>query len=315
DLEYSLAYLNREPVFHIRVNRRLATFEDVKRLLQLQEPGDASGKPEASENVCKELEAFDSFEVTGSAARLKRRLTAGEENTGSTSNDDNDGNDGSNAFYFQNTASQLVSMISARFAAKKVLDCCAAPGSKSITLALLRPDLEIAANDINGNRLKLLTDFCENCGLDNIRTDVVDAKLAQPGGDTDFIILDAPCSSVGTVRKNPDLKLKLTTDVVKKNAEEQTAILSSLLNNWLANSPTNANAGYFLYSVCTFTPEETENCIAGVLNSQERLAIEDLSAILDEFGFKYKKAKHGVYLLPDEALNNDLFYLALLKKD
>jgi hypothetical protein len=74
-----------------------------------------------------------------------------------------------------------------------------------------------------------------------------------------------------------------------------------------------------LYSVCSFIADETEDILDRIYMDREQasqfpaIEIVDLSAILDGYGFKYKKGTYGFYLLPDPILNNDLFYISLLK--
>lgn len=263
-----LQYLDSEPLFHIRVNTREFRFDQVMELLT-----------RAGLEI-QPLQSFDSFLVKGgggSGVILRRMLNEKK------------------YFYFQNTASQFISIIAAQYAKEKILDCCAAPGTKSVTLSLLRPDLSICANDINPGRVSLIRDFCRQYRLDSIYPVASDAVKLGVNADFDFIILDAPCTSSGTLRKNPDLKLKIDRVMVQKNAALQREILQSI--------STRFPRAYVLYSVCSFIKEETEDA-AG-------FETVDISHLLDAYGFNYKKTDHGFYLLPDPALNNDLFYLSL----
>jgi 16S rRNA (cytosine967-C5)-methyltransferase len=275
-----LDYLNREPVFHIRVNTKDFLPSEVKAVL--------------ADDVVEldALKPFFSFEVRGPAAPLMGLLKHKK------------------YFYFQDTASQMVSIITSHYAKEAVLDCCAAPGTKSVTLSLLRPELKIYANDINARRIMLLNDFLVGYGLQNIYPLVSDVKRLGLGENVDFVILDAPCTSSGTVRKNPDLKLKIDKERVKKNAREQYEILKSVIHRF--------PRAYILYSVCSFIKDETEDVLKAVIegrvgeSSGAGMEVVDLSGFLDDYGFNYKKGEYGYYLLPDEVLNNDLFYLCLI---
>ncbi len=271
-----LAYLDREPGFHIRVNRRRFQYDAVKKVL------------EAEQLTFKELPRSDAFTVSGghgAGTRLRRLLEVEK------------------YFYFQNTASQFISHVAASFAGDRVLDGCAAPGTKSVTLSMLRPGIEIYANDIYHKRIRLLDRFCQDYGLTGIRTMVSDIRRPALKPAVDLVLLDAPCSSGGTLRKNPDLKLKITEAGIKENAQRQKEILAAMLE-FMAPA-----GGYVLYSVCSFTRAETEDVLAGA----EGVETVDLSPLLDEQGFLYKKARYGYYLLPSDHLDNDLFYIALLK--
>ncbi|MDQ1354328.1 MAG: hypothetical protein QG657_4637 [Acidobacteriota bacterium] len=283
DLNAALEYLDREPVFHIRIARNHFSYAEVKEVL-----GEVG-------LVFRELKPFETFEVEGaggSGVRLKNLLR-----------------ESGYYFYFQNTASQLISIIASKYAACAALDCCTAPGAKSITLALLNPNLKIVANDIDEQRLLLMKDFCAAYGIPNINLIVSDIRAMSFNGHFDLVILDAPCTSSGTLRKNPDLKLKITRELVDKNAENQYRILQSVLKN--------LSTDYILYSVCSFITDETDGVLGRMLqeiqDAEKNIEIIDLSLILEEYGFSYKKGEYGFYLLPNERLNNDLFYLSLLK--
>lgn len=277
DVPTVLEYLDREPVFHIRTNQKNFDNEEVKEVLAREQL------------IFKELKSFNSFEVEGaggSGTRLRRLLKEKK------------------YFYFQNTASQLISIIAAQFSKEAVLDCCAAPGTKSVTLSLLKPQLTIYANDINVKRIFLLKDFCHDYQLKKIIPLVSDVNTPCFKKNFNFIVLDAPCTSSGTLRKNPDLKLKINQNMVRKHAENQYRMLCSVIDM--------VSNGYILYSVCSFMKDETEDVLERIVNRKD-WEIIDLSGILEDYGFEYKKAKYGFYLLPDAALNNDLFYISLLR--
>jgi 16S rRNA (cytosine967-C5)-methyltransferase len=283
-LEADLAYLNREPLFHLRVNTKDFEYAGIKRML-------------ADHGVdFNELEPFQSFEIKETRRVLHRLIRE-------------------KPFYFQNTGSQAVSLIAGRFAGQRVLDGCAAPGTKSVTLSLLNPRLTIYANDINLKRVKLMKDFLTRYRFTNIFPLVSDAARPgiRPGTAVDFVIVDAPCTSSGTLRKNPDLKLKIDDDMVSRNAEIQYGMMASLIKHVSDNRAFH----YLLYSVCSFIREETEGIMEKVfhgLPGVDRFKTVDLSGLLEEYGFNYKRENHGYYLLPSETLNNDIFYIVLLKK-
>lgn len=276
DLSAALDYLDREPLFHVRVNGNAFGYDEVREVLT------------RNGLVFHELEGFNSFVVEGGggAGVVLRRLLREEK-----------------YFYFQNTASQLVSMVAAEFAGEVVLDCCAAPGTKSVTLSMLRPGLRVIANDINWKRISLLKGFCGDYGLGSVYPMVSDVGELGVGAGFDFIILDAPCTSSGTLRKSPDLKLKINELLVRKNAAVQCEMFQKVCNGF--------PGAFILYSVCSFIEEETEGVSA---SRPSGFDVVDLSYILDKYGFKYKKGDFGFYLLPDPILNNDLFYISLIKR-
>lgn len=277
-LEENLEYLNREPRFHIRVNLKKSGYIEAKQLLK-------------DNNIdSRELEKFYSFEIKQSGEVINRLL-------------------GNARFYFQDTGSQTISIIASQFARQKVLDCCAAPGTKSVTLSLLNPRLTVYANDINPKRVKLLKDFLNQYDLTAIKPLVSDIKRMSFKKDIDFIIVDAPCTSSGTLRKNPDIKIKIDSDLIDKHAKNQTEIMESITSYF-------PGPVYILYSVCSFIREETEGVMERLFNKSslaDRFEMIDLTLLLKEYGFRIKRGNYGYYLLPSRTLNNDLFYISLLK--
>ncbi len=275
DVEEDLRYLNREPNFHLRVNPLITDFEAVKERLN------AAGVD------FRELPVFDSFEVRALGRPVKALLNE-------------------NYVYVQNTGSQVVAMIAEKFCREPVLDCCAAPGTKSVTLALLRPGIKTFACDKSPSRLKVMQKFTGSFGLDDIFICAADIRESALKGDFNLIVADAPCTSAGTLRKNPDLKLKIDEGAVARNAQAQLEIVEALI-------PVLREGGYLLYAVCSFMKEESEDIFEKAVGAAG-LEVIDLSGMLSEYGFLFRKAKWGYYLLPNPQINNDMFYLSLLKK-
>ncbi|MCK4942233.1 MAG: methyltransferase [Candidatus Aminicenantes bacterium] len=276
--EEDLQYLNTKPVFHLRANTRVLS---VSRLRQ-----------HLTDRVVefRELKPFQSFEVRNPGKILETVVNHGQG-------------------FFQNTGSQLVSIVASRYARGKVLDGCCAPGTKSMTLQLLKPDLKIVANDINLKRVRMMQAFHELSRMTAKHMVVSDLTRPALRQGFDFILLDAPCSSSGTMRKNPDLKLKIDRESLSSHSRLQARLLATLLESHPQT--------WILYSVCSFTEIETEAVLEQVAGKNVRVVTynQDLSGILDEFGFSYKQGKWGIYLLPHLDLNNDLFYLSLIRRE
>jgi 16S rRNA (cytosine967-C5)-methyltransferase len=281
NIEENLEYLNQEPLFHLRINTKDFPCNLVKDVLVKEKVTYA------------ELPQLNSFEVRGSGSQLRQLLREKK------------------YYYFQNTASQMVSIIAAQYSKTWILDACAAPGTKSVTLSLIKPTINIVAQDLSQQRIKLLKETCRDFNVTNIHCLAGDIHKPPLKKSFDLIILDAPCTSSGTLRKNPDLKLKINSEMIKENSNQQVKLLHSLITNFPGTT--------ILYSVCSFIRDETEEVMEKTLSSESTLRpsskinITDLSDLLDQYGFKYKKSKYGFYLLPDDTLNNDLFYLSLLR--
>jgi len=271
--EADLEYLDREPAFHLRFNPRQMTMDQARQALA------AAGIP------CRELPQLDCFETTAAGQVLEQPEQLG-------------------GFYVQNTGSQAVALLAAATAEKTVCDVAAAPGGKSLTLACLRPDVKIWASDISPQRLRLLEQNIRRLRLEGISPFVADIfKYPQGREAADLVILDAPCTSSGTLRKNPDLKSKINQEMIEKNARQQRLMLASLLERFPHSR--------WLYAVCSFIHEESEGVVERVAAARGLQAVA-IQPMLEKYGFRLKTTKYGCYLLPSE-LNNDLFYISLLK--
>jgi len=276
--EELLEYLDSEPVFQIRISSNKTDIENsIKKLRE--------------HNIrFKLIEKINSFEIKDAGEVVKKIIP-------------------SNQFYFQNSGSYCVSYLASLFSKKRVLDCCAAPGTKSITLSLLRPDINIISADISSKRLRLLGTFLKKNKNTNIDLVAGDINVPPFQNIFDTVIVDAPCSSAGTLKKNPDLKMKLNYEIIKTNSDKQIEILNSVLS-WV-NSET-----VILYSVCSFITDETESVLKTCIHAigEKNIVILDVANILSSLGFNIKRGKFGVFLLPHPKLNNDLFYISAIRK-
>ncbi|MCK5222717.1 MAG: methyltransferase domain-containing protein [Candidatus Aminicenantes bacterium] len=278
DVMETLEYLDSEPVFQVRVNKRDPDLIKAGKILE-------------KKNIpCKIVKKIGSLEIEN-AGQMVREILPGY------------------GFYFQNSGSFAVSAIVSSFKGKKILDCCAAPGTKSITLAHLCPDADIIASDINPNRLKLFIPILNNSGADNIELTAGDINAPPFQNIFDTILIDAPCTSSGTLRKNPDLKNKINKKNIKVNSSRQIEILKSIMS-WAGKGT------IIIYSVCSFIKDETENVLNNVIHhfNEDEFEIIEPENILNQYGFKFKKGEFGIFLLPDHKLNNDLFYISAIKK-
>lgn len=184
---------------------------------------------------------------------------------------------------------------------ERVLDACAAPGGKSATL-LERSDNAIAltAIDIDPDRLETLKTALERLGLS---AEVRCMDLAEPPTDWpealfDRILLDAPCSATGVIRRHPDIKWLRRDQDIANLVQTQQQLLKS---TWAMLRP----GGRMLYTTCSILPEENERQIQAFLAEQPD-AIE--IAIEDAF-----QRQHGLQRFPDPE-GGDGFYYALLER-
>lgn len=168
------------------------------------------------------------------------------------------------AIYFQDEASQLVSLLLDPRPGDRILDLCAAPGSKTSHLAALSNDSGwIIAGDRYVHRLTTLREACRRLDLKSVDALALDATGQLPF-PSDFIfkrvLVDAPCSGTGTLRANPEIKWRLQKDDIERLAELQLKLL-------FRASASLEIGGRLVYSTCSLEREENESVVSRFLNS------------------------------------------------
>jgi len=145
--------------------------------------------------------------------------------------------------------------------ARSVLDACAAPGSKTTQLAALMDNKGLLiANDNNYSRIRALKFNLNKAGALNVVITNRDL-ISFPGSEFDVILLDAPCSSEGTVRKNPSLLSRWLEHRIRTCAGQQKQLILKAFDLL-------APGGTLVYSTCTFAPEENEAIIDWLLQNR-----------------------------------------------
>ena len=178
----------------------------------------------------------------------------------------------SGALLAQSRAAMLVARSLDPQPGERVLDLCAAPGGKSTHIAaLMRDEGEILAVERNRVRAAELADTARRLHAHSIRVELADAALARPEGSVfDRVLVDPPCSGLGTLQARPDLRWRVTAEDVEKLAQIQMAILT-------AGAQALRPGGVLVYSTCTISPAENEHQIERFLDQNSHFALEDLS--------------------------------------
>ena len=194
-------------------------------------------------------------------------------------------------FYFvQDEASQIVAHLVNPVPGERVLDACAAPGGKATHMAQLMNDQgEIIALDLNGPKIEWIRDNCRRLGIRIVTALCADASKPLPFPQEsafDRILVDAPCTGLGTLHRHPEAKWREKP----RDAERLQRLQLSLLENlWTRLKP----GGVLVYSTCTVTREENDSVVEGFLRSHQDFHLEDLRLIvprsfhplIDEKGF------------------------------
>jgi 16S rRNA (cytosine967-C5)-methyltransferase len=154
------------------------------------------------------------------------------------------------AFTPQSRASQRVAPTVAPRPGERVLDLCAAPGGKTTHLAALMEGRgEVVAVERHAGRARALRATCERLRATNVTVVTADATAFDGEHGFDRVLLDAPCSGLGTLQSHPDLRWRASAEGIDRLASEQDALLAAARR---ALAP----GGTLVYSVCTLSPRE-----------------------------------------------------------
>ena len=178
-------------------------------------------------------------------------------------------------YYVQDEAAQLVGLAVAPRPGERVLDACAAPGGKSIHLAELMGDRgEVVAADVKPDRLGLVAENCRRMGIKSVQTvaaDLTQASDAARLGRFDRILVDAPCTGLGVLRRHPEAKWHKTEGLIARYAATQRAILDAV-------APLLTPGGVLVYSTCSTEREENEEIVTEFLRRHRGWVSDDLRA-------------------------------------
>lgn len=216
--------------------------------------------------------------------------------------------------------SRLVAEIAAAAmpGARRVWDCCAAPGGKTLMLALRLSEAEVLATDVSAKRLaQMQARMRRHAYAERVKCAVADAaEEKNVRGEFDLILCDVPCSGTGTLAGNPEIRHMLKVEELARQSDRQKKILRGALKRLAAG-------GRLVYSTCSLEPEECERVVDEVVEGSglRRIPVEGLFAELAGSGV----LREGVELesaVRDGALRTlpgvhgcDGFFAVVLGKD
>jgi 16S rRNA (cytosine967-C5)-methyltransferase len=180
-------------------------------------------------------------------------------------------------FLVQDESSQLVSHLVSPQPGELILDACAGLGGKTTHLAQMMRNLgRILALDIHGGRLERLRENASHLGIQNIeviKKDVTQSLTDLGGKKFDRILVDAPCTGLGVIRRNPDIKWRRKPEDLPIMAERQGRLLDEV-------APLLKPRGILVYATCSLEPEENEKVIKNFLVCHPKFEIEDPVSVL-----------------------------------
>lgn len=200
----------------------------------------------------------------------------------------------------QSRASMLVSRVLGPEPGERVLDLCAAPGAKTTHLAALIEDRgSIRAVERHRGRAQALSRTCRRMHADCVEVEVGDAAARGREPAYDRVLVDPPCSGLGTLQSRPDLRWRARPEAITEMAALQGRILR-------AAAAATAPGGVLVYSVCTISREEGPSVIDGFLGEHPEFVAEDAGASIERDG-RY------LQILPHRELT-DGFFIARLRR-
>jgi 16S rRNA (cytosine967-C5)-methyltransferase len=212
-------------------------------------------------------------------------------------------------FELQDEGSQIISLLLDPKPAWRVADVCAGGGGKTLHLAALMKNRgEIFAFDVAPPRLENLRKRARRCGIHNVRVqllqpDEVPAKLL---GQMDAILIDAPCSGSGVLRRNPDAKWKISPEMVQEMTVRQSQILKRY-------APLLKPGGRLIYATCSLLAEENEEVVQAFVAEHPEFRAADAAAILQRYRLAHLANGSFIHLLPNQH-GTDGFFAAVLEK-
>ncbi|MXY28346.1 16S rRNA (cytosine(967)-C(5))-methyltransferase RsmB [Candidatus Poribacteria bacterium] len=180
--------------------------------------------------------------------------------------------------YVQDESAMLVPYLLSPENAQFIVDLCAAPGGKTTHLAHLMGNAgKLLAVDVSAEKIALLQKNCRRVGANNVETRVLDVTQADLGfvKAADAVLIDAPCSGFGTLRRHPDIRWNKTFDQIRA--------LSEMQYNLLKNAAQHIKPGGILvYSTCSIEPMENEEVVQRFLTDFPMYSVEDARRFLPD---------------------------------
>lgn len=189
----------------------------------------------------------------------------------------------------------------------QILDICSAPGGKAVYMSELCPHGKVVACDLYPHRVALIQKYKNRMHTPNVKAVQADAcVLNEEWKDAfDFVLCDAPCSCLGTLKKHPDVFLNKDERCINELATTQRQILENAAKYLKVG-------GAMVYSTCTLFEEENENVVHDFLEKNVDFVLEHISGLEKIDGGKYLDNKGMIQILPHDEY--DGFFIAKIRR-
>ena len=187
-----------------------------------------------------------------------------------------------------------------------ILDACAAPGGKTCHILETNPDSKLFSIDKNEERLTLLNDNLQRLSLS---ANVISSHLEdfRPKVKFERILLDAPCSATGVIRRHPDIKLLRKADDIGKLTAQQDLLLQHSFELL-------AEGGELLYSTCSVLKMENDLVVKRFISKNPDAEIKKIDQLSQIEKFKFTRTELGVQFFPAPEYYDGFYYASILRK-
>lgn len=212
-------------------------------------------------------------------------------------------------FTVQDESSMLVGHVLDPRPGEFVIDACSAPGGKATHIAELMENRgTVLARDVFEHKVKLIEDTAVRLGINIIRAEVYDSTIPDPvyAGRADRILLDAPCTGLGILRRKPDIRWS-------RDIEDGKAITELQLRLINAAASCLKPGGILVYSTCTILPEENGQLVLRFLSENSAFSLDDITPYIPAGLAEYVKDRGMLQLYPNRD-GVDGFFIARLRK-
>jgi 16S rRNA (cytosine967-C5)-methyltransferase len=213
-------------------------------------------------------------------------------------------------FEVQDEGSQLLGFLLAPKRNEMVVDFCAGAGGKTLLLgAMMNSQGRLYAFDVSEKRLANLKPRMARSGLSNVQPQLIahehDQKIKRLAGKIDRVLVDAPCSGLGTLRRNPDLKFRQSPTSVDELNVKQTAILAAAAKLLKVG-------GRLVYATCSLLPQENQEIVAAFLAAHPNFTLLPTGEVLKQQKIPLEMGDY-LQLLP-QVHGTDGFFAAVLER-
>lgn len=212
-------------------------------------------------------------------------------------------------FQVQDESSMLVGRVLDPKPGELIIDACSAPGGKATHIAQLMDNKGLVlARDVHEHKIKLIEDAARRLGVTCIKTEIFDASAKDENNymKADRVLLDAPCSGLGIIRRKPDIKWTRTA--------EECAALTILQKKLLKAASDNVKpGGVLVYSTCTIVPEENSWIVESFLEENQDFELDDIASFIPE-ALRENIKNRGTLQIFTNRDGIDGFFMARMKR-